>query len=119
MCAFPAIPAGRRPWVRIMSCNPLKMRDPELAPAFSGLPSDDDSSWAEFLAEYEHRVVLLQRSFSEFCVERGAPPLPGIDMIHESPWLNLALYPDELDYRRRAPLRPTWHNLRDQRPHHR
>ncbi len=111
VCAFPAIPAGRRPWVRIMSCNPLEMRDPELAPAFSGLPSDDDSSWAEFLAEYEHRVGPLQRSFSEFCVERGAPPLPGIDMIHESPWLNLALYPDELDYRRRAPLRPTWHNL--------
>ena len=106
VCAFPAIPAGRRPWVRIMSCNPLEMRDPELPPAFSGLPSDDDSSWAEFLAEYAHQVGPLQRSFSEFCVERGAPPLPGIDMIHESPWLNLALYPDELDYRRRAPRAP-------------
>ena len=111
VCAFPAIPAGRRPWVRIMSCNPLEMRDPGLAPTFSGLPSEDDSGWAEFRAEYEHRVGPLQQSFSEFCVERGAPPLPGIDMIHESPWLNLALYPDELDYRRRAPLRPTWHNL--------
>jgi UDP:flavonoid glycosyltransferase YjiC (YdhE family) len=94
-----------------MSCNPLEMRDPGLAPTFSGLPSEDDSGWAEFRAEYEHRVGPLQQSFSEFCVERGAPPLPGIDMIHESPWLNLALYPDELDYRRRAPLRPTWHNL--------
>ena len=42
----------------------------------------------------------LQASFSEFCVERGAPPLPAMDMIHESPWLNLYLYPQELDYPR-------------------
>jgi UDP:flavonoid glycosyltransferase YjiC (YdhE family) len=32
-------------------------------------------------------------------------------MIHESPWLNLWLYPAELDYRRSRPLAPTWHNL--------
>jgi len=111
VCAFPAIPAGGRPWVRIMSCNPLEMRDEAIPPTFSGLPGDDGSDWAEFRAEYERRVGALQASFSELCVARGAPPLPGIDMIHESPWLNLALYPDELDYRRRAPLGPTWHNL--------
>jgi MGT family glycosyltransferase len=111
VCAFPAIAAGGRPWVRIMSCNPLEMRDPALPPAFSGLPVDDRDGWPEFAAEYERRVGALQRSFSTFCVEHGAPPLPGIDMIHESPWLNLAIYPDELDYRRDAPLPPTWHNL--------
>ena len=32
-------------------------------------------------------------------------------MIDESPWLNLMLYPAELDYRRSRPLAPTWHNL--------
>jgi UDP:flavonoid glycosyltransferase YjiC (YdhE family) len=32
-------------------------------------------------------------------------------MIHESPWLNLMLYPAELDYTRSRPLAPTWHNL--------
>ena len=26
-------------------------------------------------------------------MERGAPPLPALEMIHESPWLNLMLYP--------------------------
>jgi MGT family glycosyltransferase len=32
-------------------------------------------------------------------------------MIHESPWLNLTLYPTELDYRRSGPLNATWHRL--------
>jgi MGT family glycosyltransferase len=94
-----------------MSCNPLEMRDLALPPTFSGLPVDDRTGWDEFLAEYEQQVGELQRSFSAFCVDHGAPPLPAMDMIHESPWLNLSLFPDELGYHRSARLGPTWHNL--------
>jgi MGT family glycosyltransferase len=111
VCAFPALLACGRPWARIMSCNPLELRDPALPPVFSGLPTRDRSRWSAFDAEYERRVGPLQREFSAWCVERGAPPLPGIDMIHESPWLNLALYPDELGYERAEPPAPTWHTL--------
>ena len=39
------------------------------------------------------------------------PPLPELELIHESPWLNLTLYPDELDYPRSRPLGPAWRNL--------
>jgi MGT family glycosyltransferase len=53
----------------------------------------------------------MQADFSDFCVERGAPPLPPGEMIHESPWLNLYLYPREVDYPRSMRLTPTWHNL--------
>lgn len=53
----------------------------------------------------------MQENFSAFCAERGAPPLPAGEMIHESPWLNLTIYPRELEYRRSVPLPPTWHNL--------
>jgi MGT family glycosyltransferase len=109
--AFPAIPASGRPWARIVSCNPLEVKDPELPPAFSGLPLEDRSGWDEFREEYALRVGELQASFSEFCVERGAPPLPGLELIHESPWLNLTIYPDELDYPRSRPLGPQWRNL--------
>ena len=42
---------------------------------------------------------------------RGAPPLPELDFMHESPWLNLSLYPREVDYARERPVAPTWHNL--------
>jgi MGT family glycosyltransferase len=111
VCAFPAIPASGRPWVRIVSCNPLELDDPELPPAFSGLPADDRSGWGGFRAEYARQVGEMQESFSAFCVDRGAPPLPELRMIHESPWLNLTLYPAELDYPRSRPLGPSWHNL--------
>jgi MGT family glycosyltransferase len=111
VCSFPAIPASGIPWVRIVSCNPLEVKDPALPPTFSGLPLDDHSPWGEFRTEYARQVGDMQRQFSDFCVQRGAPALPELEMIHESPWLNLTLYPDELEYPRSRPLPPTWHNL--------
>jgi MGT family glycosyltransferase len=111
VCAFPAIPASRRPWVRIVSCNPLELKDAQLPPPYTGLPIDDRSSWGEYGDEYRRVISEMHAGFSEFCTERGAPPLPDGEMIHESPWLNLYLYPHEVDYPRSAPLADTWHNL--------
>jgi MGT family glycosyltransferase len=111
VCAFPAIAASGRPWVRIVSCNPLEVPDPALPPAFSGLALDDRSGAEAFRVEYADLVGELWAQFSDFCVERGAPPLQGLQMIHESPWLNLTIYPDELDYPRSRPLGQTWRNL--------
>jgi MGT family glycosyltransferase len=109
--AFPALPACGRPWARIMSCNPTEMKDQEVPPPFSGLPSDDTGGWDEYWHAYREAHREIHAEFSEFCQERGAPPLPADDFIHESPWLNMYLYPDEVDYRRARPLGPTWHNL--------
>jgi UDP:flavonoid glycosyltransferase YjiC (YdhE family) len=97
--------------VRIVSCNPLELKDPELPPTFSGLALRDRTDWDEFRAEYAREIGEMQADFSDFCVERGAPPLPELEMIHESPWLNLLLYPSELDYPRGRPLGPNWNNL--------
>jgi MGT family glycosyltransferase len=111
VCAFPAIPASGRPWVRIVSCNPLEIKDPALPPPFSGLPLDDPSRWEDFRAEYRRAIDGMWTEFNDFCVERGAPPLPEGELIHTSPWLNLHLYPRELDYPRSVPLEGSWHNL--------
>ncbi len=112
VCGFPAIPASGRPWVRIVSCNPLEIGDPSLPPPYSGLPTADDSEWERFRAEYRGQVLgQLWPSFDEFCRERGAPPLPDGELIHTSPWLNLYIYPRELDYARSRSLGPSWHNL--------
>jgi MGT family glycosyltransferase len=109
--AFPALPASGRPWARIVSCNPAELKDPAVPPPFSGLPSDDRSGWEDYWAAYREAHREMHTAFSEFCRERGAPPLPPDEFIHESPWLNLYLYPDEVDYARTRPLGPTWHNL--------
>ena len=108
---FPALFAGGRPWARIDSCNPLEIKDADLPPVFSGLPSEDRSGWAEFREAYRAAHAEMHADFDEFCRERGAPPLPRDDFIHASPTLNLYLYPEEVDYPRREPLGPTWHNL--------
>ena len=109
--AFPALPASGLPWVRIVSCNPAEVKDPDVAPAFSGYPDADRSRWDEFRAEYARTHAPLHADFDAFCRERGAPPLPELEFIHESPFLNLWLYPDEVDYARRDPLGGNWHNL--------
>jgi MGT family glycosyltransferase len=109
--AFPALPACGRPWVRIVSCNPLEIKDPALPPTFSGYPSDDRTGWDEFRQEFRRTHADLQAAHDSFCRECGAPPLPPMEFIHESPYLNLYLYPRELDYARERPLAPTWERL--------
>jgi MGT family glycosyltransferase len=108
---FPALVTSGIPWVRIVSCNPLELKDPDLPPVFSGYPTHDRTGWDEFWTEYDRVLGPLQEEFSAWVQEQGAPPLPPRDFIHESPWLNLYLYPEVADYRRSRPLSPTWHRL--------
>jgi MGT family glycosyltransferase len=109
--AFPAIPASGVPWVRIVSCNPLELKDPALPPPYSGLPAADDSEWAAFRAEYERATLDMQSDFSAFCQDRDAPALAPGEFIHSSPNLNLYLYPAEADYDRSLPLEGRWERL--------
>jgi MGT family glycosyltransferase len=109
--SFPALSACGRPWVRIVSCNPAELKDPAVPPTFSGYPSHEHESWAAYWDEYRRVHAELHADFDEFCRERGAPPLPELEFVHTSPWLNLWIYPDEVDYPRSTPLDHTWHNL--------
>jgi len=113
--SFPALPANGRPWVRISSCNPAEIKDPAIPPFSSGYPVADRSAWPAFLAEVERTHRDMWADFDAYCRSRGAPGLTwtdtGPDFIHESPWLNLSLYPADADYARERPLSPTWHHL--------
>src|SRR4051794_7119089 len=64
---FPAVLASGRPWVRIVSCNPLELKDPALPPVFSGYPTGDRAGWDEFRERYRELHAPLQREFSAFC----------------------------------------------------
>ena len=113
--AFPALAASGRPWVRIASCNPAEIKDPAVPPFSSGLPAADSRDWPAFLDAVERTHRDLWGEFDAFCREHGETGLGygpnGPDMIAESPWLNLYLYPAEADYGRREALAPTWHRL--------
>jgi MGT family glycosyltransferase len=109
--SFPALPASGRPWVRIVSCNPAELKDPQVPPTFSGYPAADRDGWDAYWDEYRRALGALHADFDEFCRERGAPPLPELELIHTSPDLNLWIYPDEAEYPRATPLDGSWHNL--------
>ncbi|MGD9954593.1 MAG: glycosyltransferase [Candidatus Nanopelagicales bacterium] len=109
--AFPALLTAGVPFVRIVSCNPLEVKGPDIAPAYSGLPADDRSEWASFMAEYDRTHRRMWESFNAWVVEQGAPPLADLEFIHESEHANLYVFPEEADYTDARPLGPTWHRM--------
>src|ERR1051325_6206341 len=109
--AFPAVLTASVPWVRIVSCTPLELKDPALPPTFSGYPAGDSSRWEGFRRRYAETHTETWRDFDAFCLEQGAPGLPSLEFMAESPWLNLYLYPEEADYRRAVSPGPSWHRL--------
>jgi UDP:flavonoid glycosyltransferase YjiC (YdhE family) len=112
--AFPALMTAGVPFVRIVSCQPLEVKDPGLPPAFSGYPAQDPAAdqagWAEFRAEYDRVHRPLWAEFDAWVTELGAPPLPDLEFIHEGA-ANLYVYPELADYRRSRPLGPGWLRL--------
>ncbi|MGO8960248.1 MAG: glycosyltransferase [Streptosporangiaceae bacterium] len=107
---FPALMTAGVPFVRIVSCNPLEAKDPDLPPPFSGYPAADRAGWQAFRNEYDrvHRPVWAE--FNAWVIEQGAPPLPDLEFIHEGA-LNMYVYPELADYQRARPLGPSWHRL--------
>ncbi len=108
---FPALVTAGVPFVRIVSCNPLEVTGPDIAPAFSGYAADDRTGWADFRDEYERTHRPIWEDYNEWVVSCGAPPLPDLQFIHPSEQLNLYVYPEEIDYIDRRPLAATWHRL--------
>jgi MGT family glycosyltransferase len=108
---FPALHTTAAPYVRIMSCNPLELPGAAVPPAYSGLPSDDDSEWAAFRAEYDRTHRPMWAEYAEWVREQGGPALPDLLFLPQSERANLYVYPEVVDYVARRPLGPTWHRL--------
>ncbi|WP_067132956.1 glycosyltransferase [Microtetraspora malaysiensis] len=108
--SFPALLTAGKPFVRIVSCNPLEVKGADIAPAYSGLPADDRSEWDAFRAEYDRTHREIYTAFNEWVVEQGAPPLPDLEFIQEGD-ANLYVFPEIVDYTDERPLGPTWTRL--------
>ena len=108
---FPALTTAGVPFVRIVSCQPLEIKGPDIPPPFSGLPADDRRDWAAFRAEYDRTHRSMWAAYDDWVQSCGARPLGDLEFIHASTDLNLYTYPDVIDYTDRRPLGPTWHRL--------
>ena len=106
--SFPALAASGRRWVRIVSCNPLEIPDPALPPVFSGYPARPTARPGprSRRSSVERTPTCTPRSTSSGA-SRGAPPLPGLEFMDTSPYLNLYGYPG------RGRLRPLASARRD------
>ena len=71
--AFPALPACGRPWVRIVSCNPTEVRDPDVPPPFSGYAVDDRAQWAAYWDEWRAHARRDARGVLARCARSAAP----------------------------------------------
>lgn len=107
---FPALVTAGKPFVRVVSCNPLELKGPGVPPVFSGYPADDETGWADFRAEYDRTHRQLWADYDAWVQEQGAPPLPDLEFTH-SGGTNLYVYPAELDYVGSRPLGGSWHRL--------
>jgi MGT family glycosyltransferase len=108
--AFPALNTAGVPFVRIVSCNPLEIKGPDIAPVFSGYPADDRSGWDAFRAEYDRTHRPLWEEFNQWNIAQGAPSLPDLEFIAEGD-LNLYVYPGIADYIDARPLGRQWMRL--------
>ena len=108
--AFPALRAAGRPFVRVVSCQPLEMTGPSIPPALSGLPADDSSQWQAWRDEYARATAGVWQEYNEFSLESGAPALPEgeFNYVGDS---NIYIYPEVIDYLDRRPLDATWHRV--------
>lgn len=112
--SFPALQTAGRPFVRIVSCNPLEIRGvagAEIPPPYSGLPLDDRSAWGTFREEYDRTHRSTWEGFDAWCREQGTTPLPELEFEHTSGDLNLYVYPEVADYTDRRPLDRSWRRL--------
>jgi MGT family glycosyltransferase len=108
--AFPALMTAGVPFIRIVSCNPLEIKGPDVPPAFSGYPAGSNAGWAEFSAEYDRVHRAIWGEFNEWVTSKGAPKLPDLEFIGEGA-ANLYVYPEIADYARATPIGPSWHRV--------
>ena len=107
---FPALVTAGVPFVRIVSCNPLEIKSPDVPPVFSGYPAGDRTGWREFRDEYDRVHRPLWQDFNGWYLAQGARPLPDLEFVAAGD-VNLYVYPELADYRRDRPLGKSWHRL--------
>ena len=110
--SFPALAASGRRWVRIVSCNPLEVPDPALAPVFSGYPEADRSRWAAFREEFRRTHGELHASFDEFRRECGRAAAARASSSWTPRRISTSTaIPTRSTTGASRPLDATWHNV--------
>lgn len=103
---FPATKQYGVPWVRITSCTENEIPDPGIPPYLSGCREDDYECHRAFEERFNEVIEPIHDEFNEFLESCGEEPYPPGQFFEPSPYLNLLLYPEPLQWDRWLPLDP-------------
>lgn len=103
---FPAVKQYGVPWVRITSCAETEIPDPAVPPYLSGCGEDDYECHYKFEERFKEVIKPVHDEFNEFLESCGEDPYPVGQFFESSPYLNLILYPEPLQWDRWNDLDP-------------
>jgi MGT family glycosyltransferase len=103
---FPAIKRAGCPWIRIISCSENEIPDPDIPPHLSGCGENDKACFEAFQKAFLEAIKPVHERFNAFLATAGERPYPLGEFFETSPYMNLMLYPKQLQFKRRDPLDP-------------
>lgn len=103
---FPAIKQAGCPWVRIISCSENEVPDPDIPPHLSGCHEHDHAGFVAFENRFLDLIGPVHARYNAFLASAGHAPYPLGQFFETSPTLNLLLYPQAVQFKRREPLDP-------------
>lgn len=101
---FPAAKQFGVPWIRIISCSENEIEDPLIPPHLSGCGENDTECFEAYRNRFNEVVKPVHDDFNEFLRTCGESSYPLGQFFEASPYMNLLLYPEPLQYRRKNPL---------------
>lgn len=118
----PSIIKSGIPWVWVLSCNPLiapyegEENNLKVPPSMSGYSTLDHDliMWKLFRDTMKETISDVANQFNAWISTHGLKPLKypwRFPFVDESPYLNLYLYPAELDYTELRTLSDKWHRV--------
>ena len=103
---FPAAKQYGVPWVRIISCSENEIPDPWIPPHLSGCGESDRVCFENYQNRFNEVIKPIHEDFNDFIQSCGESPYPIGEFFESSPYMNLLLYPEPLQYERKNPLDP-------------
>ena len=103
---FPAIKHYTAPWVRIISCSENEIPDPNIPPHLSGCGENDRECFEAYRNRFNEMIEPVHRDFNQFLQSCGEASYPLGEFFESSPYMNLLLYPEQLQFKRSKPLDP-------------
>ncbi len=76
-----------------------------------GLPTNDQKEWQNFRQEKKETLLPIWKTHNDWLLSQGFPSLPSDKLITPSPYLNIYMFPEELDYTDIRDLPSNWHQF--------